>query len=238
MGGLAIVMFSDLVDSTKLLARLGDDGMERIRRAHVADVRRAVGDVGGRVVKTLGDGMMASFDSALGALRAAAAIQASVERLDLAEGGLGIAARVGVAAGEPISHEEDLHGMAVVISSRLCSAAGGGEVLVQDLVAALVASRGGIELEGHRAYELKGVQTPVAASKLLWRTLTPTDGAACAPDSVSPGAQGRGHVPLPRALAAYAAEPLIGRDREIGSLRQAVAPHMGHRSGASCLLAP
>lgn len=59
-------------------------------------------------MKTLGDGVMASFESALGALRAAAGIQAAVERLDAAHGGIGIAARVGVAAGEPIP-DGDLH---------------------------------------------------------------------------------------------------------------------------------
>jgi len=123
VGGLAIVVFSDLVDSTALLARLGDDRMEEVRRAHVRDVRDVVEAAGGRLIKTLGDGAMASFDSALGALRAAAGIQTGVERLDAVQGGLGIMARVGVAAGEPIVHEDDLHGMAVVISSRLCSAA-------------------------------------------------------------------------------------------------------------------
>ena len=126
MGGVAIVVFSDLVDSTALLARLGDDRMELVRRAHVEDVTGAVDVAGGRVVKTLGDGVMASFESALGALRAAAEIQAAVERLDAAHGGIGIAARVGVAAGEPIPDGDDLHGMAVVIASRLSSSAGTG----------------------------------------------------------------------------------------------------------------
>ena len=79
MGGLAIVVFCDLVDSTALLARLGDDRMERVRRAHVEDVRGVVNAAGGRVIKTLGDGAMASFESGLGALRAAAGIQGSVE---------------------------------------------------------------------------------------------------------------------------------------------------------------
>jgi len=101
MNGVAIVVFSDLVDSTALLAQLGDDRMERVRRAHVEDVSTAVSLGGGRVVKTLGDGAMASFESALGALGAAAAIQAAVERLDDTNGGIGVAARVGVADGEP-----------------------------------------------------------------------------------------------------------------------------------------
>ncbi len=228
MGGVAIVVFSDLVDSTRLLARLGDDRMEEVRRAHMRDVHDVVEAAGGRVIKTLGDGAMASFDSALGALRAAARIQVRVQRLDVAESGMEIRARVGVAAGEPIAHEDDLHGMAVVIASRLCSAAVAGEVLVHDLVAALVASREGVELEPTRDYELKGVPLPVRASSLLWRDLASAFPAA---EPVRKG-DGRtpGRVPLPRMLAAYAREPLIGRDEEIGVLRECTAPRAGSRA--------
>jgi class 3 adenylate cyclase len=236
MGGVAIVVFSDLVDSTQLLARLGDDRMEEVRRAHIGDVRGAVEAAGGRVIKTLGDGAMASFESALGALRAAAGIQAGVERLDAAHSGLGIVARVGVAAGEPIAHEDDLHGMAVVISSRLCAAAAAGDVLVHDLVAALVASRDGVALEQTRNYELKGVPLPVRASRLRWRDLVqvPVGAGSTLADSAElvrqDDARPPDGVPLPRMLAAYAQEPLIGRNEEIGALRECTAPRAGSRA--------
>lgn len=55
MDGVAIIVFSDLVDSTALLTRLGDDRMDEIRRAHIADVRSAVLANRGRLIKTLGD---------------------------------------------------------------------------------------------------------------------------------------------------------------------------------------
>jgi class 3 adenylate cyclase/tetratricopeptide (TPR) repeat protein len=240
MGGVAIVVFSDLVDSTALLARLGDDRMDGVRRAHVKDVTDAVSLNGGRVIKTLGDGVMASFESALGALRAAAAIQAAVERLDAEQGGIGVAARVGVAAGEPIPDGDDLHGMSVVIASRLSSAAGSGEVLVQDLVQALVASRDGIALKGARDYDLKGLPAPARASELLWRELVQggeidgqvagveskgVDGPALGDDHPEPGG-----IRLPPILAAYAEEPLIGRDREIAKLSEIMAPRPGRRA--------
>jgi class 3 adenylate cyclase/tetratricopeptide (TPR) repeat protein len=243
MGGVAIVVFSDLVDSTALLARLGDDRMELVRRAHVEDVTDAVDVAGGRVVKTLGDGVMASFESALGALRAAAEIQAGVERLDAAHGGIGIAARVGVAAGEPIPDGDDLHGMPVVIASRLSSSAGTGEVLVQDLVQGLVASRDGVTLDVACDFELKGVPAPVRASRLRWRELAaaasdrdtepePEPAQGSGADSLvrrkSVGLQGG--VRMPPVLAAYAEEPLIGRDQEIEALREATAPHPGRRA--------
>jgi len=231
MGGVAIVMFSDLVDSTALLAQLGDDRMDRLRRAHFEDVSGAVAASGGRVVKTLGDGVMSSFDSALGALRAAALIQARVEELDGDGGRVGIAARVGVAAGEPIPDGEDLHGMAVVIASRLSSAAGSGEVLVQDLVHGLVASRDGVALEEAREYELKGVPQPVRASRLRWRELAPGPDRADGPaEPVGSGGGAAARVRLPPILAAYAEEPLIGRDAEIAGLREATLPRPGRRA--------
>jgi len=234
MAGVAIVVFSDLVDSTALLASLGDDRMDTVRRAHVRDVAAAVELGGGRVIKTLGDGVMSSFDSALGALQAAAAIQAAVERQDAEQGGIGIEARVGVAAGEPIPDGEDLHGMSVVIASRLSSAAGTGEILVQDLVHGLVASRDGVALGQPREYELKGVPAPVRASELLWRELVQagaggTDGDGAAADGDA-GERPSGRVRLPPVLAAYMEEPLIGRDREIAMLREETEPRPGRRA--------
>ncbi len=226
MAGVAIVVFSDLVDSTALLARLGDDRMEQVRLAHVKDVAEAVEDQGGRVVKTLGDGVMASFESALGALRAAAEIQASVERLDVSHGEIGIAARVGVAAGEPIADGDDLHGMAVVIAARLSSAAGTSEVLVHDLVGALVASREGVELVDSNDYELKGVPSMVRASKLRWRESVGGPAEA----EYAPEATSAPSIRLPPLLASYAAQPLIGRDREIEALRKASAPRPGRHA--------
>jgi class 3 adenylate cyclase len=236
MSGVTIVVFSDLVDSTALLASLGDDRMELVRRAHVEDVTGAVTAAGGRVVKTLGDGVMASFDSALGSLHAAARIQAAVERLDSAHGGIGVAARVGVAVGEPIPDGDDLHGMTVVIASRLSSVAPPGGVLVQELVQELVASRDGVGLEDARDYELKGVPTPVRAARLRWRELVGaaddegweelTSEKATEPAAVALPAGAR----LPPILAAYADEPLIGRDREIADLREAIAPRAGRRA--------
>jgi class 3 adenylate cyclase len=74
MAAVTIVVFSDLVDSTALLARLGDDGLDELRRAHIEEVTDVVGAARGRPIKALGDGAMASFESALGALDAAAGI--------------------------------------------------------------------------------------------------------------------------------------------------------------------
>ncbi len=80
VAGLAIVVCSELVESTASLARARDDWMEQQRRAHMQEVGGVVAAAGGRVVKTLDDRAMALFERALGALDAAAGIRASVER--------------------------------------------------------------------------------------------------------------------------------------------------------------
>ena len=145
--------------------------MEVIRRAHVDDVARVVDAAGGRLIKTLGDGAMASFDSALGALHAAAGIQVAVERLDAAQGGIGVAARVGVAAGEPIRDGEDLHGMAVVIAVVVLGGGERGGAGSGSGPRAGGLSRDGVALEDPESYELKGVLVPVRASSLRWREI-------------------------------------------------------------------
>ena len=218
--GLTVVMFSDLVESTALLARLGDDRMQRVQAAHVADVRRVVGEHGGTVHKSMGDGVMASFPSALSALAAAAAVPRDMEALDAREGGLGLAVRVGVSAGEPIVDADgDLHGMAVVIAARLCGVATANEVLVQEIVRALVASRDGFAFGPVVGHELKGVPGIVPAGGLDWRSV-PAVADGKVPTDAPPDE--RPDVPMPRLLAAYASEPYVGRDREAAVLREAL----------------
>ena len=228
--GLTVVVFTDLVGSTALLARLGDDRMQRVQATHVRDVERAVHFYGGVVHKSMGDGVMASFGSALDALAAAAEVARDVEALDAREGGLELAVRVGVSAGEPIVAGDDLHGMMVVIAARLCATAQPSEVLVQDVVRALVASRSGVSFGPSVEYALKGVGELVPAAALQWRRLAPVANELSAP-APARGAEARPNVPLPRALAGYAAEPFVGRDREATLLREALlAPGRGRRA--------
>ena len=219
--GIAIIVFSDLVDSTAMLARLGDDRMDRILRAHLADIRVAVESAGGRLVKSTGDGAMATFASGLSALQAAAAIQHSVVQLDESEGTIGLAARVGVSAGEPIVSNGDLSGISVVIAARLCGAARPGEVLVHEVAQSLVASRDGATFGERAGYELKGIPGTTAAAPLQWRGLDvdhvqgEAPNAAPTPEPAPPA--------LPRMLTSFSAEPLVGRDEQLGLLRDAVS---------------
>lgn len=231
--GLSVVVFTDLVGSTALLARLGDDRWQRVQAAHIADVVRVVREHGGVVRGTAGDGLKASFGSALAALAAASHVPRDLEALDAHEGGLGLAVRVGVSAGEPIFAGSDLHGMPVVIAARLCAAAGSNEVLVQDVVRALVASRNEFVFDMSAGFELKGVPDVVPASVLNCRSVSTVPVADRSPSSadlaavggVSPG------LPLPRLLAAFVGEPIVGREREAAVLCESLlGPGLGCRA--------
>ncbi|MCA1846691.1 MAG: adenylate/guanylate cyclase domain-containing protein, partial [Actinobacteria bacterium] len=103
------LLFTDLVGSTALLDRLGDDAAEKIRREHFGVLRRAVADSGGREAKSLGDGLMVSFTSPLDALTCAVAIQRAVRDQNRVVAAGAHSVRVGVHVGEPVQDEDDFH---------------------------------------------------------------------------------------------------------------------------------
>src|SRR5262245_24305104 len=125
----ATVLFTDLVGSTALRARLGEDAAERLRRAHRRLLAHAVATHGGTLVRDLGDGILATFAGAADAVAAAVAIQQAIEasnrRISTA-----LAVRIGVSTGDVTWDGADPHGMPVVEAARLCSAAQGSQILV------------------------------------------------------------------------------------------------------------
>jgi len=153
-GGVVALLFTDIVRSTELLSRLGDDAADELRRRHFAALRQAVAASGGEEVKSLGDGLMVSFTSPVAALSCAVAMQDSVE-------GSGFELRIGVHAGEPIREESDLFGGAVVVAKRLCDTADGGQILTSQLVVDLVGGRGAFRFRPLGPVALKGLPEPV-----------------------------------------------------------------------------
>src|SRR5918911_3329482 len=137
------MLFTDLVGSTELLERVGDEAAESVRREHFGLLREAARAHGGAEVKTLGDGVMVAFSSTLDALACATDMQHALKRhnRELPEHDLGL--RVGVNVGEVIREENDYFGRAVVIAKRLCDTSEAGQGLVSDLVRALASPRGG-----------------------------------------------------------------------------------------------
>jgi pimeloyl-ACP methyl ester carboxylesterase/class 3 adenylate cyclase len=147
---LLTVMFTDIVDATARAAELGDGRWRDLLAHHDADVREELARFGGREVKTVGDGFLATFDGPPSrALRCALAITA-------AAGELGIQVRVGMHTGECELIGNDVGGMAVHIASRVSGLAGAGEVLVSGTVFGTVVG-GPFTFADRGFHELKGV---------------------------------------------------------------------------------
>jgi class 3 adenylate cyclase len=147
---LLTLMFTDIVDSTKRAAELGDQRWRDLLAHHDEAVRRQISRFGGREVKTMGDGFLVSFSGPpSSALRCAQEISAAVHEL-------GIEVRIGVHTGECELTGDDVGGMAVNIAARVMGLAGAGEVLASGAVAGAVVG-GPFSFEERGAHELKGV---------------------------------------------------------------------------------
>lgn len=147
---LATVLFTDIVDSTRLASELGDDAWRRLLAQQRELIRRQLRVFEGREVDTAGDGLFAVFDAPARAVGCALAIAESSQEL-------GAQVRAGVHTGEVEEMGRGgLGGIAVHIGARIAAAASAGEVLVSATVRDLAAGSG-IEFDDRGTRELKGV---------------------------------------------------------------------------------
>jgi class 3 adenylate cyclase len=167
--GTVTLLFTDLVGSTELMDRLGDEAGGRLLRDHFATLREVAAEHGGQEVKSLGDGLMLAFTSALEALACAVRIQRRIAASVDEAGSEAVGLRIGLNAGEAISADGDYFGRPVVVAKRLCDRAGRGQILVSDVVRSLVGNRGEYRFIALGALQLKGFADPVTAFGLDWR---------------------------------------------------------------------
>lgn len=146
---LATVLFTDICDSTRKAAEMGDRGWRFLLERHDALFRQALDRHRGREVKRTGDGFLATFDGPARAIRCAASIADAMASL-------GLQVRAGLHTGELEVMDGDLGGLAVHIASRVMNCAGPNEVLVSGTVKDLVVGSG-IEFEDRGERELRGV---------------------------------------------------------------------------------
>jgi class 3 adenylate cyclase len=146
---LATVLFTDIVDSTRTAAELGDRDWRALLDAHDAVVRSQLTRFRGREVSTSGDGFLATFDGPQRAIRCAMAIRDAVQAL-------GIEVRAGLHTGECEIRGNDIGGIAVHIGARISALAGPSEVLVSSTLRDLVYGSG-LEFDDRGAHQLKGV---------------------------------------------------------------------------------
>ena len=146
---LATVLFTDIVGSTRLAAAMGDERWRELLEDHFRAARQQLERFGGQEVKTVGDGILATFDGPARAIRCAVAIRDAVRELDLE-------VRAGLHTGEIEVESDDIAGIAVHIGARISALAEAGEVFVSGTVKDLVVGSG-LEFEDRGARELKGV---------------------------------------------------------------------------------
>jgi class 3 adenylate cyclase len=170
---LVAILFTDVVASAGLLARVGDDDADLILEAFLGLLADTAAHHGGRVVKWLGDGLMVSFSSAAGALRCAITMQLASGQ-PVGEERLSI--RVGVNAGEALCSETDFFGAAVVTAHRLCRAANAGQILSSDVVVGLVAGRPEFTFSAAERID-RQEPYPVAACELRYQPPPPPSSA-------------------------------------------------------------
>jgi class 3 adenylate cyclase len=166
-GAFRTILFTDVEESTALNQRLGDAKAREELRSHEAIVRQALKAHGGSEVKTMGDGFMASFNSATKALECAVTMQrAFAAHNEAAQEPLQV--RIGLNAGEPIAEEEDLFGTAVIRAARITAMAQGGEILVANVVRELAEGKDFLFADRGEA-PLRGFDDPVRLYEVRWR---------------------------------------------------------------------
>jgi class 3 adenylate cyclase len=146
---LATVLFTDIVESTRLLGEMGDRRWRELLAQHQDLVREQLERFQGREIKTTGDGFLAIFDGPTRAVECAKAIAEEMPAL-------GIEVRAGLHTGEVELIDDDVGGIAVHLAARICGLAGEGEVLLSRTVRDLTVGSG-IELEALGRRSLKGV---------------------------------------------------------------------------------
>ena len=218
----ASVLFSDVVGSTEQRSRLGDDAADALWHELDARLAEVVGRHHGRVVKSLGDGVLAVFESAADAVVAAVSIQQEAAPRSRAALGSKIELRVGIASGDVAFNSGDVFGSPVVEASRLCGAAQPSQILVADVVRSLSRGRGSQVFEAVGNLTLKGLPEPVAACEVIWQPLVP------------PGSDAAG-LPLPGLLSAGIAG-YVGREDVMDRLAALWEARAGEGGSAAVLL--
>ena len=155
---VATLLMTDIVDSTKTAARMGDAAWRQLLDDHNRAVRVLLTRYDGSEINTTGDGFLATFATAGGALRCALAIHDAVA-------GLEIGVRIGVHTGEIELADGGIRGIAVHAVARIMALGGSGDTLVSSVTATL-AEGSGFRLEEHGRHEVKGFERPIEVHRL------------------------------------------------------------------------
>jgi adenylate cyclase len=197
------ILFTDMVGSTELRSRLGDDRADLLRKHHDDLLADVVASHRGEVLRWTGDGIKAAFATSSDAVAAAVDMQRRVAAYGAeAEAVAPFEVRIGLGAGEVVIDDDDHHGVAVIEAARLEAMARPGEILATDVVRMLGHRRANVMFEELGERTLKGLDRPVLVHRVIDLTV-----------GVVP--------PVPRVLAGDHLLPLVGRERQLGILTDA-----------------
>lgn len=201
---LAAVLFTDLVDSTAQRSELGEDVADELRRTHDRLLTEAVEAHGGRVVKSTGDGIMATFPGAAEATAGAVAIQQTIDRHNhRADAIAPLSVRTGVSLGDVTWEDGDVFGTPAIEAARLCARAEGGQILAADVVRLLAGTRTGDVFVPVGDLDLKGLAGPTTVHEIHWDPAT------------------QPAIPLPGGLRPVGGFSFVGRQPELALLDDA-----------------
>ena len=243
----ATILFSDMVASTAMRVALGDAAANEVRRKHDSVLTSVIERHGGRLVKSLGDGLMASFTGSAEAVAAAIDMQREIDRgaRRVADDSR-IAIRIGLSAGDVTWEAGDCHGTPVVTAARLCDAADAGQVLCDELVRGLARGRIDLTFAFVGELDLKGLAAPVMGFDVPWAPASLEVAPLPGPLRPVPGESPYAGRPEERArltelwkaaqadggsLVLIAGEPGIGKSRLVSELARGA-----HADGALVLL--
>jgi class 3 adenylate cyclase len=170
--GVRTILFTDMVDHTPMMHRLGDKAGRDVLREHEVLTRETLRAHGGSEVKSMGDGFMASFSSPARAVECAITLQRAFEELHHGPRAdpekEPIHVRIGLNAGEPIEEGGDLFGATVIMASRIASHAKSGEILASDVVRGLCSGKGFLFADRGENV-LRGFEDAVRLYEISWQ---------------------------------------------------------------------
>lgn len=167
--GTATIMFTDIVGSTVITERLGDKRARAVFKVHDDMVRRHTQAHGGIEIKNMGDGFMLSFNSSRKSLGCAVGIQKELRQFNRDNPDMALLLRMGMSVGEPIREEQDMFGKSVILAARISAKAEARQILISNIVYALMASTGDYTFNDIGEFELKGITEKQRLYEVVWR---------------------------------------------------------------------
>jgi class 3 adenylate cyclase len=209
--GPVVILFADVAGSTGLIQRLGDVAAREVIRECERLARAALRSHAGTEVKTLGDGLLATFGSATAAVECAVELQRAVTAWAKGQPEA-VGLRIGINAGEPVREDGDVYGLAVNVASRVAGEAAAGEIVVSGVVRELASGRPFV-FEDRGETALRGLERPVRLFSVVWRE----------------GDEAQPPAPAPETRVSLPPTPFVGREAEIAELLEMLG-------GESCRL--